>query len=79
MASGSGSGKNETVRMLSALVSILPPADCHWPLRTMNHWSITSPWVFFGFGGALVAYLLYTMVRRRKGERAGVGNREPEL
>ena len=38
----------------------------------MNRWSITNPWVFFGIGGALVAYLLYMMVRRRKGERAGV-------
>jgi hypothetical protein len=45
----------------------------------MNQWAITSPWVFFGFGGALVVYLLYMMVRRRKGERAGVANREPEL
>jgi len=39
----------------------------------MNRWAITDPWVFFGIGGALVAYLLYTMVRRRKGDR------EPEL
>jgi hypothetical protein len=45
----------------------------------MNGWSITNPWVFFGAGGALVAYLLYTMVRRRKGERTSVRNREPEL
>jgi hypothetical protein len=45
----------------------------------MNLWSIQNPWVFFGVGGALVAYLLYTMVRRRKGERVGVRNREPEL
>ena len=45
----------------------------------MNRWSITSAWVFFGIGGALVAYLLYMMVRRRKGERPGVANREPEL
>ena len=45
----------------------------------MNGWAITSPWVFFGAGGALVAYLLYTMVRRRKGERPGFRNREPEL
>ncbi len=45
----------------------------------MNRWSITSPWVFFSIGGALVAYLLYMMVRRRKGERPGVANREPEL
>jgi hypothetical protein len=45
----------------------------------MNHWSITSPWVFFGVCAALVTYLLYTMVRKRKGERIGVRNREPEL
>jgi hypothetical protein len=45
----------------------------------MNGWAITSPWVFFGAGAALVAYLLYTMIRRRKGERAGVRDREREL
>src|SRR5262249_25090138 len=47
--------------------------------RTMDRWAITNPWVFFGLGGALVAYLLYTMVRRRRGERKGVRDREPEL
>ena len=45
----------------------------------MNGWMITNPWVFFGAGGALVAYLLYTMLRRRKGERTGVRERDPEL
>jgi hypothetical protein len=45
----------------------------------MSGWAITNPWVFYGLGGALVAYLLYTMVRRRKGERVGVREREPEL
>jgi hypothetical protein len=45
----------------------------------MHGWAITNPWVFFGLGGALVAYLLYTMVRRRKGERIGMRDREPEL
>jgi hypothetical protein len=45
----------------------------------MQRWDITNPWVFFGIGGVLVAYLLYTMVRRRKGERFGVREREPEL
>lgn len=45
----------------------------------MNHWAITDPWVFFGVGGALMAYLLYTMVRRPRGERRGVRDREPEL
>ena len=45
----------------------------------MNQWSITNPWVFYGVGGALVAYLLYTMVRRRKGDRIGVRKGEPDL
>ena len=45
----------------------------------MNRWNITDPWVFFGVGGAVVAYMLYMMVRRRKGERAGMANREREL
>ncbi len=47
----------------------------------MNGWAIKDPWVFFGVGGLLVAYLLYTMVRRRRGERVGVRDRdrEPEL
>jgi hypothetical protein len=47
--------------------------------RSMNGWTITSPWVFFGLGGALVVYLLYTIVRRRRGERVGSREREPEL
>jgi hypothetical protein len=45
----------------------------------MGIWVVTDPWVFFGVGGAVVAYLLYMMVRRRKGERAGIGENEPEL
>ncbi len=45
----------------------------------MNRWMITNPWVFFGVGGAVVAYMLYMMIRRRKGERAGFADREPEL
>jgi hypothetical protein len=40
---------------------------------------ITDPWVFFGVGGAVVAYLLYMMVRRRKGDRVGAREREGEL
>jgi hypothetical protein len=40
---------------------------------------ITSPVVFLALGALLVAYLLYTMIRRRKGERPGFQNREPEL
>jgi hypothetical protein len=35
----------------------------------MSRWVVTNPWVFFGIGGAVVAYLLFMMVRRPKGER----------
>jgi hypothetical protein len=45
----------------------------------MNRWAVTDPWVFFGVAGAVVAYLLYMMIRRRKGERSGIPDREPEL
>jgi hypothetical protein len=45
----------------------------------MNGMIVKDPWVFFGVGGALVLYLLYMMIRRRKGERAGMPDREPEL
>jgi hypothetical protein len=45
----------------------------------LSHWNITNPWVFFSVGGAVVLYTLYMMVRRRKGERAGSADREPEL
>ena len=27
-------------------------------VTVMNHWTITNPWVFFGVGGVVVAYLL---------------------
>jgi hypothetical protein len=45
----------------------------------MNHWIITDSRIFFGVAGALVAYILYMIIRRRKGERAGMGKREAEL
>jgi len=41
--------------------------------------SITNPYLFFGVAGLLVAYILYMMIRTRKGERAGDRDREPEL
>jgi hypothetical protein len=41
--------------------------------------SVTDPLVFFGVAGVVVAYLLYMMVRKRKGERPGEPDREPEL
>ena len=42
-------------------------------------WIVNDPWVFFGASSALLAYLLYMMIRRRKGERPGSLDREPEL
>ena len=45
----------------------------------MNIWIVKNPWIFYGVGGALVAYLLYMMFRRRKGERGATSDRELEL
>jgi hypothetical protein len=45
----------------------------------MTQWTITDPRIFFTIATALVVYVLYMMIRRRKGERPGVVNREPEL
>jgi hypothetical protein len=44
----------------------------------MAGWAVTNPWVFFGIGGAIVAYLLFMMVRPRKGKR-GIADEEIEL
>lgn len=40
---------------------------------------VKNAWVFFSVAGAVLAYLLYMMIRKRKGERSGVSDREPEL
>jgi phosphate/sulfate permease len=40
---------------------------------------ITNPWIFFGVAAVVVAYLLYTMIRKRTGERPGHEDREPLL
>jgi len=45
----------------------------------MNNWWITSPFVFYGLGGLLVAYVLYMMIARRKGDRAERLGHELEL
>ena len=45
----------------------------------MNGWSITDPRVFFGIASAIVAYVLYMMIRKRKGLRPGYEKSEPEL
>ena len=41
--------------------------------------TINNPYVFLGLSAAFVAYLLYTMIRRRKGLRPGSEKSEPEL
>jgi len=38
-----------------------------------------DPWIFYGISGVVVAYLLYTMIRKRKGERPGTLESESEL
>jgi hypothetical protein len=40
---------------------------------------ITSPLVFLGISSLLVAYVLYMMIRKRKGARPGEVDREAEL
>jgi hypothetical protein len=40
--------------------------------------TITNPLVFFGVAGAVVAYVLYMMIRKRKGERSA-SSREVDL
>ncbi len=40
---------------------------------------IKNRFVFLGASALVVAYLLYTMIRKRKGLRPGSESREPEL
>ncbi|MEO6810518.1 MAG: hypothetical protein ABI353_15490 [Isosphaeraceae bacterium] len=40
---------------------------------------ISSPYIFLALSALLVGYILYTMIRRRKGERPGSKSQEPEL
>jgi len=40
---------------------------------------ITEPATFWAAAGLVVGYLLYMMIRRRRGERPGHVDREPEL
>jgi hypothetical protein len=40
---------------------------------------INDPVVFYTAAGLLLAYLLYTMLRKRHGLRPGTSDREPEL
>ena len=47
--------------------------------RILGRYAIKSGWIFYTIAGLFLAYLLYTMFRRRKGERPGATVREPEL
>jgi hypothetical protein len=40
---------------------------------------INEPVVFYTAAGLLLAYLIYTMLRKRQGLRPGQADREPEL
>ena len=40
---------------------------------------VTSPIVFYGISALFMAYLLYMMIRRRKGERPGTEDRDAVL
>jgi hypothetical protein len=41
--------------------------------------TINNVYIFVGFSVVLVSYILYTMIRARKGERPGSKDHEPEL
>ena len=41
--------------------------------------NVTNPYLFFIPAALVVGYLLYIMIRKRKGERPGTTIREPEL
>ncbi len=45
----------------------------------MTFKTINNIYVFVGIAALLVSYILYTMIRSRKGERPGHKDREPEL
>jgi hypothetical protein len=42
-------------------------------------YDIKNPYLFLGPCAILIGYLLYTMFRKRKGERPGQEGREPVL
>jgi hypothetical protein len=43
------------------------------------NFTIKNFYVFLGVSALLVSYILYTMIRKRKGDRPGFQDREPEL
>ena len=47
--------------------------------RFLARFAVKSGWVYYPAAGMLLAYLLYTMIRMRKGERPDAAIQEPEL
>jgi hypothetical protein len=47
--------------------------------RILSRFAITNGWIFYSFAAIVVGYLLYIMIRRRRGERPESSAREPEL
>jgi hypothetical protein len=41
--------------------------------------TIKNLYVFIGVAAVLISYILYTMIRPRRGERPGFEDREPDL
>ena len=41
--------------------------------------TIKNLYIFVGIAAMLISYILYTMIRSRKGERPGFEDRETEL
>lgn len=47
--------------------------------KFLAKFEVRSGWVYYPAAALFVSYLLYMMIRRRRGERAGTTVREPEL
>jgi hypothetical protein len=47
--------------------------------KFLSRFAIKSGWIYYTASALFVSYLLYTMIRRRKGERPGTRVQEPEL
>jgi hypothetical protein len=45
----------------------------------LERFRITDSRIFFGIAGLFVVYLLYMMIRKRRGERPGFAERESDL
>jgi hypothetical protein len=45
----------------------------------LERYAIHDARIFFGFAGAVLAYLLYMMIRKRRGERPGDTDQDSDL